>query len=158
MKSIFNLDKTDVKILQILINDVRTKLKDIANECELSSTAIKNRIDRMKKSGLIVKSVLTFNMAFFECNLPLLLGVNLDPHRECAVINFIKRQVKVGGINRTVGKYDLCLIVFAKSINELDKLKHSIRKQKGVTNIELNIWSKEHFNFDNIDFIEDNGA
>ncbi len=158
MQSMYNIDKTDVKILQALIRDARSKLKDIANECGLSSTAIKNRIDRMKKSGLIVKSVLQLNMACFECNTPLLLGVNLDPHREHDVIEFIKRQVKVGGINKTIGKYDLCLTVFAKSINELDELKYSLRKQKGVTNVELNIWSKRHFNFDNIDFIKKKGT
>jgi DNA-binding Lrp family transcriptional regulator len=155
MKSILNIDKTDAKILQILLRDVRTKLKDIANECGLSSTTIKNRIDRMKENGLMVESVLTFNLAFFKYSLPLLLGVNLIPHREYDIIKFIKRQVTVAGINRTIGKYDLCLIVFAKSINELDELKHSIRKQKGVTNVELNIWSKNHFNFGNIDLIND---
>ncbi|HDQ06307.1 MAG TPA: Lrp/AsnC family transcriptional regulator [Candidatus Bathyarchaeota archaeon] len=153
MKSIFNIDKTDVKILQALIRDARSKRKDIANECGLSSTAIKNRIDRMKKSGLIIKPVLTFNMAFFEYEIPLFIGVNLDPDREHDIIKFIKRQVIVAGINKTIGKYDLCLIVFAKSINELDELKYLIRKQKGVKNVELNIFSKKHFNFDNIDFI-----
>jgi Lrp/AsnC family transcriptional regulator for asnA, asnC and gidA len=158
MKSVFNIDKTDVKILQALIKDARSKRKDIANECGLSSTAIKNRIDRMKKSGLIVKPVLGFNMAFFKYEIPLFIGVNLDPHREYDIIKFIKRQVKVGGINKTIGKYDLCLIVFAKSINELDELKHLIRKQKGVKNIELNIYSKKHFNFDNIDLIKNKRA
>ena len=158
MKSILNIDETDAKILQILIRDARTKLKDIANECGLSSTAIKNRINRMKKGGLIVKSVLKLNMAFFEFDIPLLVGVNLDSHREHDVIEFIKRQVKVAGYNRTIGKYDLCLIVFAKSINELDELKYSIRKQKGVKNVELNIWSKTHFNFNRIDSLENNGA
>lgn len=158
MKSIFNIDKTDIKILQALIRDARSKRKDIANECGLSSTAIKNRINRMKKSGLIVKSVLKFNMACFEYHIPFLLGVNLDPDQEYDIIKFIKRQVKVAGINKTIGKYDLCLVVFAKSINELDELKHLIRKQNGVKNVELSIWSRNHFNFDKIDFIENKRA
>lgn len=154
MKSILNIDETDAKILQILMRDVRTKLKDIANECGLSSTAIKNRIDRMKKNGLIVKSIPRFNMDFFGYKIPLLLGINLDSNHEKDVINLIKRQVVVAGSNRTIGKYDLCLIVFAKSISALDKLKYLIRKQKGVTKVELNLWSNIHFNFDNIDLIE----
>jgi DNA-binding Lrp family transcriptional regulator len=154
MKPIFKIDEIDVKILQALIRDSRSKLKDIADECGLSSTAIKNRIDRMKKSGLIVKSIIKVNMAFFEYHIGLLIGVNLEPDQEANITKFIKRQVKVAGINKTIGKYDLCLVVFAKSIKELDELKYLIRKQKGVKNVEVSIWSKTHFNFDTIDFLE----
>ena len=154
MKSILRVDKVDVKILHILIRNSRTKIKDIANECKLSSTAIAYRIDKMKKSGLIYEFVLNINMEFFGYKIPLLIGVNLDPYCEHQIIKIIKSHVKVAGINKSIGKYDLCLVVFAKSINELDELKHLIRKQKGVENVELNIWSKNHFNFDKINFIE----
>ena len=153
MKPIFKIDETDVKILQALIRDARTKLKDIADECELSSTAIKNRINRMKKNGLIVKAVLSFNMPFFDYKIPLVIGINLDPDREHDIIKFIKRHVKVAGIDKTIGKYDLFMVAFAKNINELDELKYVLRKQEGVKNVELSIGSKDHFNFDNIDFI-----
>jgi len=158
MKQSPEIDKTDVKILKALLKDTRSKLKDIAKSCKLSSTAIKNRIDKMKKNGLIVRAILNFNMASFEYEIPLLIGINLDPNREQDVINFIKSQVKVAGIDKTIGKYDLCLVVFLESINKLDELKYKIRKQKGVRNIELNIWSKKHINFDNIDFSTNDGV
>ena len=157
MNSILEIDETDVKILQALIKDARTKLKDIANECRLSSTAIKNRIDKMKKSGLIVKNVLKFNMVFYDYNIGLTIGVNLQPYQEDNITQFIKRKVKVAGIDKTIGKYDLCLVVFAKNINELNELKYQLRKQKGLKDIEVLIWSKNHFNFDNIHFLKNNG-
>ena len=153
MKQSFEIDEIDVKILKALLKDTRSKLKDIAEDCELSSTAIKNRIEKMKTSGLIVRAVLNFNMASFEYEIALSIGMNVDPDKEQEVIEFIKNQGKVAGIDRTIGKYDLCLVVFLESINKIDELKYKIRKQKGVRNIELNIWSKRHFNFDNIDFL-----
>ena len=154
MNSTFEIDETDVKILQALIRDDRSKLKDIAIECRLSSTAVKNRIDKMKKKGLIYKFVMNINMEFFGYKIPLLIGINLDPYFEHEIVKIIKSHVKVAGINKSIGKYDLCIVVFAKNINELDELKYLVKKQKGVKNIELNIWSKNHFNFDNIDFIK----
>jgi DNA-binding Lrp family transcriptional regulator len=154
MNSTFEIDETDVKILKALIRDSRSKLKDIANECRLSSTAVKNRIDKMKRSGLIYKNVLNINMEFFEYKIPLLIGVNLDPYFEHEIVKIIKSHVKVAGINKSIGKYDLCMVVFAENINELDELKYLVKKQKGVKNVELNIWSKNYFNFDNIDFIK----
>lgn len=134
--------------------DARTKLTDIAKECKLSSTAIKNRIDNMEKSGLIINPLLTINMIFFGYKIPILVGVNLEPDKEESIIKFIKSQVKVAGIDRTIGKYDLCLFVFAENITKLDEMKHLIRKQKGVTKIEINIWDRFHFNFNNMDFTE----
>lgn len=157
MHSSFEIDETDIKILQALLMDARSKLKDIAIECGLSSTAVKNRIDKMKKSGLIVRSVLKFNMAFFDYGIGLTIGVNLEPNQEDNITQFIKSKVKVAGVDKTIGKYDLCLVVFAKSINELNDLKYQLRKHKGVKDIELFIWSRNHFNFDNIDFLKNNG-
>ena len=158
MNSTFEIDETDVKILKALIRDSRSKLKDIANECRLSSTAVKNRIDRMKKSGLIVRNVLKFNMAFFDYGIGLTIGVNLEPNQEDNITQFIKSKVQVAGIDKTIGKYDLCLVVFAKSINELNDLRYQLKKHKGVKDLELFIWNKNHFNFDNIDFLKNNGS
>ena len=145
-----NIDETDTKILRALIKDARSKLIDLANECGLSSTAVKNRIVRLKKSGLIIKAILLVDMAFFGYPYPVLIGVNLDRKQEENIIELIRKHTKVVGIDQTIGKYDLCLFVFAESINELDKLKYLIRKQKGVRNIEINIWNKIHFNYGNI--------
>lgn len=154
MNSVFEIDEVDVKILKALIRDTRSRIKDIADECKLSSTAIINRIDKMKRRGLISKFVLNINMEFFGYKIPVLIGVNLDPYFEDEIVKIIKSHVKVAGINRTIGKYDLCIVVFANNIQKLDELKYFVKKQKGVKNVELNIWSKNHFNFDNIDFIK----
>lgn len=150
MKLMIKIDETDTKILRALIKDARSKLTDIAEDCELSSTAVKNRIVRLKKSGLIVKASLLVDMAFLGYPYPVLIGVNLDHNQEDNIIELIRKHTKVVGIDKTIGKYDLCLFVFAESINELDKLKYLIRKQKGVKNIEINIWNKIHLNYGNI--------
>ncbi len=154
MKQSSEIDKADAKILQTLLSDARSKLKDIAEECELSSPAIKNRINRMNEIGLIIEPVLLFNMAFFGYKVPLTIGVNLDPDRENDFINFVEHQVHVAGIDKTVGKYDLCMFVLTKDINQLDRVKHLLRKQKGVKEIEFFICSNFHFFFNNIDFVD----
>lgn len=152
-----NIDETDTKILRALINDARSKLLDIANECGLSSPAVKHRIDRLKTSGLIVKAALNINMAYFDYPYPALIGVNLEPNQEHNIAKLIRKRTKVAGIDQTIGKYDLCLFVFAKTVNELDELKYLIRKQKGVRGIEINIWNKIRINYTNIN-LQNNGV
>jgi hypothetical protein len=90
-------------------------------------------------------------MAYFGLIYPILVGVNLDLESEAKIINLIKKHTKVAGIDKSIGNYDLCLFVFSKNVNELDELRHLIMKQKGVRNIEINIWKKFYLKYDNIE-------
>ena len=144
------IDETDRQILRALIKNARSKLTSIAKECEISSTAVKNRIERLKKNGVIVNSMLLLNMASFGYPYPALIGVNLDINDEDKIINLVRKHAKVGAIDRCIGKYDLCLFVFAQSIQKMDELKLIIRRQEGVNAIKINIWKNFHPNFTNI--------
>lgn len=144
------IDETDRKILWALIKNARSKLTSIAKDCEISSTAVKNRIERLKKNGVITNATLLFNMASFGYPYPALIGVNLDINEEDKIANLVREHAKVAAIDRCIGSYDLCLFVFAESIQKLDGLKLIIRKQEGVKDIEINIWKKFHQNYSNI--------
>lgn len=154
MQQNFEIDKTDVKILQALLSNSRSKLNEIAKDCALSPSAIRNRINRMVESGLIIEPVLLFNMAFFGYTNPLTIGVNVNPDQENNIIHFIEQQLHVAGIDKTVGEYDLCIFAFAKNIEHLDRVKHLLRRQKGVKETEFFLWSNFHFFFNNLDFVE----
>jgi DNA-binding Lrp family transcriptional regulator len=55
MTSEVELDEIEVKILGALIRSARTKLKRIAEECELSSNVVFIRIKHLKIIGVIVE-------------------------------------------------------------------------------------------------------
>jgi DNA-binding Lrp family transcriptional regulator len=148
------IDEIDRKILRALIRNSRTKLKDIANDCEISSTAVKNRINRLEKNRLILRFVLPLNMASFGYQIPVLIGVNVENNHIQNIISLIKKHTKVAGIDKTFGKYNLCLFVFAKNVNDLERLKLIIRKEKGVKNIEISLWNKYYFNWGNLDLLK----
>ena len=144
------IDEIDVKILQALIKNARTKLKDIAENCDISITAIKRRIDNLKKKQLIIKSSLIVDMEILGYPINAVININLNQEKEKEIIDIVNSFAKVGGINKTVGVYDLCLVVFTKSIDELDQLKHKIRNRTGVKTIDVNIWNKIHINYSNL--------
>ena len=144
------IDEINAKILRALIMDARSKLTVIANDCGISSTAVKNRIERLKKCGVIVDAALLFNMASFGYNYPAYIRVNVDINEEDKITNLVRKHAKVAGIDKTIGRYSLNLFVFAQNINKLDNLKFLIRNQKGVNDIEVNIWKNFHLNYSNI--------
>jgi len=143
-------DEVDGKILRCLIGDSRSKKTDMAKECGLSSVAVINRIDLMKKSGLIVKPVLSLNMASFGYPYPVVIGVNLDPGIEQSVTELIMEHTMVGGIDETFGEYDLCIFAFAKNLKDLDRLKNLVMSQNGVNKIDVHIWHEFDLNYNNI--------
>jgi DNA-binding Lrp family transcriptional regulator len=143
-------DEIDGKILRLLLGNSRLKKTKIAKECGLSSTAIINRIDLMKTRGLIIKPALNLNFASFGYFHPVVIGVNLRPNIEQHIIGLINAHTVVAAIDRTIGRYDLCLFVFAKNLKDLDRLKNLVISQEGVNKIEVHIWHEFQLNYTNI--------
>jgi DNA-binding Lrp family transcriptional regulator len=153
MGTVVKIDEIDEKILHLLIKDARTKLKDIAKECNISSVSVLNRIKRLKTLGVITGAALFPRVALI--NLPTIanIGINLDSNEsnEDEIIKLIGEQINLVEPSASVGKYDLCALVFTESVSELDKAVYAVRKCAGVRKIDVNIYSGEpHFVFENI--------
>lgn len=153
MGAVVKIDEIDEKILRLLIKDARTRLKDIAKECNISSVSVLNRIKRLKTLGVITGATLFPRVALI--NLPTIanIGINLDSN-ECGedeIIKLIGEQTNLVEPSASVGKYDLCALVFTENVSELDKIVYAVRKCFGLRKIDVNIYSGEpHFVFENI--------
>jgi DNA-binding Lrp family transcriptional regulator len=145
------IDEIDVKILRELLKDARTKLKDIAKDCGLSSTAILNRVKRLKAAGVITGAALFINMSLLGYMYPASIGIDLNHGQETQVIKSIRERANLISLSQSVGKNDLNIFLVAKSVKEIDNLKQTIRKQAGVRKISISLWSTPYFNFENID-------
>lgn len=135
------LDEKDAKILQILIMNARARLKDIAKECGISSVSALNRIKRLKKLQVITGSTLFTNLG--ELGLPFVatIGVIMDWNQKDEVIKMISEQTNLVEPSASIGKYDLCTLVFAESINELNKTAQLVKRNFDAREVALNIWS-----------------
>jgi Lrp/AsnC family transcriptional regulator for asnA, asnC and gidA len=153
MGAVVKIDEIDEKILRLLIKDARTRLKDIAKDCNISSVSVLNRIKRLKTLGVITGAALFPRVALI--NLPTIanIGINLDSNEsnEDEIIKLIGEQINLVEPSASVGKYDLCALVFTENVSELDKAVYAVRKGVGVRKIDVNIYSGEpHFVFENI--------
>jgi DNA-binding Lrp family transcriptional regulator len=145
------IDEVDVKILRALVADARTKLKDIAKECGLSSTAILNRVKRLKAAGVIVGSVLFLNMNQMGFMYAASIGMNVKIHEKEECLSIIRNRSNVLIVGESAGSNTLRAFVQAKSLKDLDNLKQSIRNQLGSRKISVNLWGTPQFLFDNIE-------
>jgi Lrp/AsnC family transcriptional regulator for asnA, asnC and gidA len=142
MDSEVELDEIDTKILGVLIRDVRTKLKDIAEDCGLTSNAVFKRIKHLKDVGVIVGTTVYPDARQFGFTHIATVGVNLDYAQEDEIIKLILERAKANLIelSSSIGKYDLTAFMLAKSLQELDSITQAIRKHPGVKRVAVNIW------------------
>jgi Lrp/AsnC family transcriptional regulator for asnA, asnC and gidA len=151
MNAQVEIDEIDVKILRELVHDARTKLKDIAKKCDLSSTAVLNRIERLKALEVIKGAVLFFDMSQVGFMYPVSIGVNVETCERDEILKIIRNQSCVLIASESAGSNSLRVFLVAKGLKDIEDLKQLIRKQHGARKVTVSIWSAPHFLFDNIE-------
>ncbi|WP_111708787.1 Lrp/AsnC family transcriptional regulator [Lutibacter citreus] len=84
-----NLDKTDLKILDILQNDCRITTKKIAENLNLSTTAVFERIKKLENQGYIDKYVALLNERTIGLKQTIFIGVKLKGHTRSYLQKFL---------------------------------------------------------------------
>ena len=141
MSDIVELDETDIKILNMLIHDARTKIKDIAKECGTTSVSALKRIKQLKKLKVITGSTLSLKTVGIGLPIMATIGVNIDGNKEFEVLKAIEEQAYLVEPSLSTGEYDLTALVYAKSITDLDKIAYSIKQKFAARNVTVNVWS-----------------
>jgi Lrp/AsnC family transcriptional regulator, regulator for asnA, asnC and gidA len=150
MSTNVEFDETDIKILNMLIKDSRTKLTDIAQDCGTTSVSVINRIKKLKNLNVITGSTLFLNTDHVGLPVFAVIGVNIDSGRELEVLKALEEQASLVEPIQGHGEYDIVTIVFAKNISELDKIAFSLKEQHGASKVTINVISGIHLQFDNI--------
>ncbi len=151
MNARVEIDEIDVKILREFVQDARAKLKDIAKKCGLSSTAVFNRIERLKTLEVIKGAALFFDMSQVGFTYPASIGVDMELNERDKVLKIIREQSKVIIASESAGSNTLRVFLVAKKLKDIEDLKQLIRKQPGTRKVTVSIWSAPHFVFDNIE-------
>ncbi len=86
------LDKLNMSILELLENDCTLTYQDIANKLDKNIWTIRERIDNLKRKGVIqgCKAKINYNMINLNCKAYLFF--NLPPDRIDDFIKFAKTQ------------------------------------------------------------------
>jgi Lrp/AsnC family transcriptional regulator for asnA, asnC and gidA len=151
MGTIIEIDEIDNKILTILIKDARTRLKDIAKYCGISSVSVLNRIKRLKTLGVITGATLFPRLYLLGFNIVATIGIETDAN-ENQIIKFIDEHTDLIEPSASIGEYDLTALVLTKDIYQLEKVVGELRKIAGVRKVTVNVWSGQpHMVYENID-------
>ena len=123
-------DNTDEKILGFLRDDSRGSFVEIGKKLKLSESAIRRRVKNMVDSGAITK----FTVEEGGDQPEALVLVSADSSIDTSKVSL--KLTKLDGIKKIyeiTGQYDICVIVQASTINEINACIDDLRKISGVT-------------------------
>jgi DNA-binding Lrp family transcriptional regulator len=150
------LDEIDAKIIKALLKNARTSLKDIAEDCGLSSNAIHKRIHNLKASGVIAGSATLFNPSIFGYRFTVIMEITVYNEKKNDLVKFVREHPDVLMCIEGIGVCDVLAIITVKSVNELDYAKEAIRRQPGVRKVATIIMIDDiQFLFENLDILGD---
>jgi Lrp/AsnC family transcriptional regulator for asnA, asnC and gidA len=130
------LDSADKRILQILQEDERTPVAEIARQLKLGETTIRYRITHLTKAGIISKFSAILNPRLVGYPVGAILLFKAQPKMMTQVFTKIAGHPEVSHILQTTGSYDMLAVIHAKSLEDLNESVRQMRSTTGVKTVE----------------------
>ena len=123
-------DKVDESILEFLRKDSRESFVEIGKKLKLSESAIRHRVKNMVGSGTITKFTVEEGGGQPEA----LVMVSADSSIDTSKVSLkLTKLNAVKKIYEITGQYDICVIIQAPNIREINACIDDLRKITGVT-------------------------
>jgi DNA-binding Lrp family transcriptional regulator len=119
--SILALDAKDLAILQILQQNARATVKEIAEKIHLSTTPVHERIKRLEETGVIKQYATLLDHTKVRKGLMVICYVSLKQHNKNAGAKFIKSIQEMNEVIECYnisGEFDFMLKVVAESMDD----------------------------------------
>ncbi|MCC5889442.1 MAG: Lrp/AsnC family transcriptional regulator [Alkalibacterium sp.] len=122
------MDQMDLKILQILQENSRVSLKEIASETFLSSPAISNRISKLEKEGFIEHYTMRVNLKKLGYHIQAFIQLDLSPNQKKEFYPYIETKPNVIECNCVTGEFSMLIKVAFPTTTELDDFINDLQQ------------------------------
>jgi len=129
------LDSKDLKILLELAKDARTPLTHIAKLLNISDVAVKKRLERLEKEGIIKGYTVSVNPRALGFTRIAIIGINVEPGKILDVARKVSELSEAVYVALTSGDHDIVAELWCKDSEELAKIIDLIRGMPGVKDI-----------------------
>ena len=132
------MDATDRKIINILASNARLSLQKVADACDISSTAIHQRIKKLEESDIIRGTNLVLNHQALGLRTMAFIGVFLNTaDRAGEVVEAFRQIPEIVECSFTTGTYALFLKIYCRDNQHLTEvLSDKIQALDGISRTE----------------------
>ena len=130
------LDKTDRKIITMLMDDSRRPYREIADEVGLSESTVRKRVIKLQEEGVIDKFTIRLGEDLDEKKISAFLTLIPKSENLKDLIRDIKPYPELSEIFSLAGRCGLLIKVNVSDLAELDALVESLKARGDIEQVE----------------------
>src|ERR1700712_1992206 len=141
----YEIDNTDLKILEILMQDAKKPFTEVAKKVFVSQGTVHVRMNKLEEAGVVEKTTLRINYAKIGYDITAFIGIYLEKSGLYdQVLNKLKEIPEVTNIHYTTGNYSMFVKIHCRDTNHLKEVLHDKMQQvEGIDRTETMISLEE---------------
>jgi len=141
----YEIDNTDLKILEILMQDAKKPFTEVARKVFVSQGTVHVRMNKMEEAGIVEKTTLRINYAKLGYDITAFIGIYLEKSALYdQVLAKLKDIPEITNIHYTTGNYSMFIKIHCRDTNHLKEVLHDKMQQvEGIDRTETMISLEE---------------
>ncbi|MEK6781280.1 MAG: Lrp/AsnC ligand binding domain-containing protein [Bacteroidota bacterium] len=141
----YEIDNTDLKILEILMQDAKRPFTEVAKKVNVSQGTVHVRMNKMEDAGILSKTTLRINYAKLGYDITAFIGIYLEKSALYdQVLAKLRNIPEITNIHYTTGNYSMFLKIHCRDTNHLKEVLHDKMQQvEGIDRTETMISLEE---------------
>ena len=137
----YEIDNTDLKILEILMQDAKKPFTEVAKKVFVSQGTVHVRMNKLEKAGIVEKTTLRINYAKLGYDITAFIGIYLEKSALYdTVLAKLKAIPEITNIHYTTGNYSMFVKIHCRDTNHLKQVLHDKMQQvEGIDRTETMI-------------------
>lgn len=127
-----NIDKTDKRILNLLINSPKKSYRELAKEARVSVATIANRLKKLNKNEIIQDYTTLVNYDKLGYEIQTIINIRVSQGKELVIEKKIFNDPHVTAIYDLTGDFDVLVIAKFKNRKSLDNYVKKIQTYEFV--------------------------
>jgi Lrp/AsnC family transcriptional regulator for asnA, asnC and gidA len=141
----FEIDNTDLRILEILMQDAKRPYTEVAKKVNVSQGTVHVRMNKMEDAGILEKTTLRINYAKLGYDITAFIGIYLEKSALYdMVLSKLRGIPEITSIHYTTGNYSMFVKIHCRDTNHLKEVLHDKMQQvEGIERTETMISLEE---------------
>ena len=131
-----SLDKVDFLILQKLMEDGRASFSAIARDTNLTDVAIKKRVERLKRRGIISGIHVNLNLKVLGYENPIFIQIRTELSKSKDVIKKLSSFDYIMELNQVLGEHNLLAKVVVPDFESAEQFLGKLGQTDGVLDVK----------------------
>jgi Lrp/AsnC family transcriptional regulator, regulator for asnA, asnC and gidA len=141
----YTIDKTDLKILDVLVKDAKRPYTEVAKQAFVSQGTVHVRMNKMTEAGIVERNTLKINYSKLGYDVTAFVGIYLEKSSLYdQVLLKLKEIPEITNIHYTTGNYSMFVKIHCRDTNHLKEVLHDkLQQVQGIDRTETMISLEE---------------